>query len=554
LKVSELATDPSLVPSTLSGFERSMRAGFITIRLRGSQTLRGTANLSQVDDSKVASTKAQLATELQSAAARATWITQKMGEYETDGKLLPLTSLDPKLLKRYFPDKLLAGSEAAEPRKKRKDVVTTIAWWATASHPQLLSSQNQAELLKLVDRRLRVTERMLYYVAENLHGNTNLPDGSNRIFEYPDEGADPSLSAEAAAVWNGPLGTQSYLFTRKPGVTASQALTELFKPHATRPGRNRLFCDQVIQSLHLEGFMVSERNSRNGDDSWFNNLVDGKPSAAWLRIDSPWGENVDFLASAGETNYFEHKSVGIADLQLGDHLIVYNHPLFSVLLKDSEWRLENSIVVQLYPQPLVQGHGMLPMTLAHMKERLLEKCNDELSKVRARVEEDPLVRNPTENPNNPNPTIQINSRCKAVRLSQSDYAFPPVATEDCRKADWWLRWTPVEGRVGETEMFDPNTTGDSYWDGRRTHAAKHQKVEIIVENPAGNPDLHGFFFPLWEPQTEGSGPSAPPVRKQGKKSLIFPSAVDEPMASLANWYYPSDFHRGTTTVIRPKVN
>jgi hypothetical protein len=475
-----------------------------------------------------------------------------MATYETAGRLLSLANIDQKLLDFYFPDKLIRGTESIDLAKKRKEMITTIAWWATASHPQLLSSQNQADLLKIVDRRLRVAERMLYHVAENLHGS-NLPDGANRIFEYPDEGASPSLSADAATAWDGPSGTENYRFTRKLGTTASNALTELFKPHATVPERNRLFCDQVIQSLHLESFMVSERNSRNGDDTWFNTLADGKLTA-WLRVDSPWDTKGTFLVSPGETSFFEHKSIGIADLQVGDHLIVYNHPLFSALLPDSAWGLENSIVVQVYPEPKVQGHGIMPKTLAGLKNHLLDKTNTQLQVARDKVEVHALVTNPTENQANLYPTIDINTKCKAVRRvppSQSAWASTP---DDCRMADWWLRWAPLDGRVAEKELYT-QPAGDAYWDGRRAHARKHQGIEIVIRDTFPNADRNGFFFPLWEAQTEGTGQNEKPVTDaQGKKKLLYPSIVDEPMASLANFYYPSDFHRGTTTVIRPKVN
>ena len=45
-----------------------------------------------------------------------------------------------------------------------------------------------------------------------------------------------------------------------------------------------------------------------------------------------------------------------ADLQVGDHLIVYNHQAYAATTA-GVWRLENAVIVQTFPELLMQGHG-----------------------------------------------------------------------------------------------------------------------------------------------------------------------------------------------------
>jgi hypothetical protein len=563
LKIADLASDPALVPDNLAPVERRRRTNYILIRLRGDQTLRGTNSPGEIADAKVAAANTKLTSELTSAAGRATWIATQMANLETANKLVSLeeADLDQELLAPYLADQLIPGTKPDKLKAKRKEVVKTITWWATASDPQLLDPLRGGDLLKLVDRRLRVAERMLYYVGENPRSPWPFVDGGNRMFDYPRPNPQAALNqpnrvgAAAASLWNGPGGDRGYSFVLAQGASPSQAVSALFTPKIDRSKRNLFFCDQVLMSLHIEAFMLAERNARQGDDAWFNTLVGGK-FPGWLRVDDPWRTNITFLGSEDETSFFEHKSIGIADLQVGDQLIVYNHPLFSTFLPDSEWQLENSLVVQVDPKLLIQGHGTPPLTVTGMIDRLLEQCNDEIKTARAKVEADPLVKNPTEDPANLYPTIVLGTgpnapRCSAVRRvppSQSAYAA------DKRMADWWLWWTPLRNREGEYDLYTKPTT-DTAVQNRRNIVKEKQKIEIIREDPALAPNRSGFFFPLWEPNLQKSGQTTTPVKNaQGKVSGIHEVRVTVDMASLDTFYFPTPFHRGVTTAIRPKVN
>jgi hypothetical protein len=557
--ISDLATDPDLVPSTLTDpFQRSLRAGFITVRVRrmldSDQSLRvSTYNRSELRDDKVDTVKTKLTSELGNAAARVGQAETRMANYEAAGKLVSLENIEEAFLTWYFKNKFLSGTKADQLKAGRKSMITTIAWWATASDERLQDSQKIDDLVEVVDHRLRVAERMLYYVAENsdvwVPAGPTYVDGKQRVFEYPG-GANISLSTEAKNFWEGPGAPGNYTFRLKQNVTSpAAAVRKIFDPRNTdRKKRNLLFCDQVIQSLHIEGFMEAKRN-RTGSDAEFDQLVNAKPQG-WLRIGSPWNKNISFLVGRLEPNHFEHVVIGIPDLQIGDHLVVYNHPVFDALLPESEWRLENSIVVRLHPVPRVQGHGLMPMTLPELKLHLIKECNEQLTNARERVENDPKVETPTDDPNDPYPTITLpGAQCIAIRrVRPAQSEFLPKDN----KADWWLRWVPSQDREGERDLYT-QVTPPPDWNAKRAFVKKHQKVEFVVQgsNP-GEPRLEGAFFPLWEPVMKGD-PPVPDRNAQGKFKRAQDVTIGEPMASLASWYFPDPFSRGTTTVIRPKL-
>ena len=562
MKISDLASDPALVPDNLAAFERRMRTNYILIRLRGDQTLRGTNSLGEIADAKVPTAKTKLTSELTAAAGRATWIATQMANLETANKLVPIEEgdLDQELLVPYLADKVIPGTKPANLKTKRKQLIAQITWWAMASDTQLLDTQRTGDLLKMVDRRLRAAERMLYYVGENPHPFSQMVDGGNRMFDYPQRFAIPAMDQPnrvglaATNLWAGPGGDRGYSFVLAPGASPSAAVSALFTPKTDRRQRNLFFCDQVLMSLHVEAFMLAERHTR-GDDTWFDAQVSGKPPG-WLRIDDPWRKNITFLGSEEETHFLEHKSIGIADLQIGDQLIVYNHPLFSTFLPDSEWQLENSLVVQVDPKLLVQGHGTQPKTLPGMIEHLIKQCNDRVDSARDTVEADALVTNPTEDPADLYPTIALGTppggpRCAAVRRvppSQSAYAAGK------RMADWWLWWRPLGNREGEYDLYTKPTT-DTAVQNRRDIVKQKQKIEVVREDPALAPNRSGFYFPLWEPNMQTSGQTTTPVKNaQGKISGIHPVMVTVDMVSLESFYFPTPFHRGVTTAIRPKVN
>jgi hypothetical protein len=630
MEVSELASDPELVPSTLPGFERSMRAGFIAIRVRS--MLDKDPNLSAAD------AKAKLKGpqgELVAATARASEIATRVASDQAAGTLLHLdvggdsANVSQLLVDAYErPNPVgLKGKTEEALKEKRKELVATISWWAMAVHEQLQQAGRIDDLHMVVDRRLRVVERMLYYVADgvatrrwkideiNAAPGGPWQDGTKRIFEYPfvprrifGDLCDPvvngacqgqgmagwdeagfllerpwQVSGEAQPYWE---VTQSQILGEYPtifyktgagSIPPTQAIDKVFKGSTDFKKRNLLACDQVIHLLHIEGLVFALVKRNRGSE--FDTLVSGKPAAShWLRVDSPWnagdkGEEhgtfgaMPFIANPDESAFFEHKRVRMSDIQLGDHLIVYNHPAYDRLVRHNTWRLENAMVVQLYPKPLVQGHGMLPKTVWAERAEMLELCNKALARARTLVEE--ALETPPATTGFP--TIPAETRrariVRRVPPGNSQY------TTENQKADWWVCWIPGDDK-GEAALANSTRTA------RRNAAWNEQKVEFVTPwdatatlsdlrvavraglnrtTPPAPPatDDALAFFPLWQPGQTQSGVKRNP---QNKIDRIHEVEISQPMISFGGWYIPPPpgpgdppEPRDTVTVIRPKV-
>ena len=160
---------------------------------------------------------------------------------------------------------------------------------------------------------------------------------------------------------------------------AVDAIAGLFTRSSDFLQRNLMYCDHTIHALHLEALVFAESKRRAaGDTAWLDGVVATKP-AGWLRLYHPLVSpgalqptQGKFLAGSGEPDFFQHMPVRPQELQVGDHLIVYNHPAYEHSTLHGAWRLENAVVVQTTPELLVQGHGSPIMRIASAKAHMLD--------------------------------------------------------------------------------------------------------------------------------------------------------------------------------------
>ena len=585
MRISDLARDPALVPTAATKFERSMRAAFVSIRARAmllaDSTLRDPANEADIATAKVATVKSQLTTELGLAVQAVQGVAAKVAADETANKLLSLdpTDVDPKLVSEY----VRLGVLATTPKDLRKELVQTIVWWATAVDPALLQTGKADDLHQLVDRRLRTTERMLFYVARKvgrgfdmaaIRANPAGPwdTGFKRIFEYhrlpssfmslcqPD--ATRVCQAPALAGWSARGGMLTHAFKvadpatsywRLPtppdpdgyllvydtnGGNAVDAVDNVFTASTDFKKRNLLACDHVLHLCHIEA-LLHARRKRNANTAWFQTLAAQTTPADWLRIYTPWSDG-QFLVGEGETQFFEHVRIPAAELQIGDHLIIYNHPVYDRLTTTGVFRLENSLVVQVYPKLLVQGHGILPKAPSALKTHMLGLANAYLDGARKLVELNMGAASATGYP-----TIPLDGTGELVRRVEPQSSTYSQAN---RKADWWVHWktSPDKGENLICESTSQNAAD------KRTAAWEQQKVEFVPSwsVSAASAKPWGGFFPLWEPKLGKTGP----VKSGGKISAINPVKLTDPMVSGWTWYIPNDpKERNMADVIRPKV-
>jgi hypothetical protein len=173
---------------------------------------------------------------------------------------------------------------------------------------------------------------------------------------------------------------------------AVSAINALFTQETDYKQRNLFYCDHTIHALHLEALVFS-RAKRGQAAAWLDTELSGK-GPHWLRLFVPMeSTSLQFLASIGTPSHFAYdKNVHPGDLQIGDHLIIFNHPAYTGATATGVWRLENAVVVQTVPSLLMQGHGSTIYDLAYAKQRMLQLFNNEVAGRRANVLWQPPIR------------------------------------------------------------------------------------------------------------------------------------------------------------------
>jgi hypothetical protein len=478
----------------------------------------------------------------------------------------------------------------------RGTAIITAGWMTLADKLEI----SDDDLHMLVSRRLMMTERMLWYVGVVRPGartwnfapakHKEWQDGWNRMFEYPRLSAlepfkslckpktgsttcdpdgqmpgwstpsqgqfhhDAQLNPTAAPRFTRPPGTTYEFHFKKGGPDPAQAVLAAFTPSNRFDQRNLLLCDQVIHLLHLES-LLRVKSKREGGTAWLEKLTDAKPTG-WLRVDYP--SKVDdmpggevFLVSSNETLFFERRKILVDTLEVGDHVIVYNHPAYDRVKSTADvWRLENALVVATYPKLLLQGHGTYPLPFStprrtpvkdksvdgSMRLNMLDHFNSKLVQLRAAALEENKKASPREE------IDDFDSDAKLVQRGDigpfSGYDPSGFTSSMTKLARWWMRWEQ------DDEQKEPKIAADEAW-AKQTW--EKSRVELT----------DGFgFFPLWLPRTDKRGN---PVRKGGKISELTEVTVVPKMASGWDWYYEKDESREEgaahrVAARRPKVS
>jgi hypothetical protein len=294
------------------------------------------------------------------------------------------------------------------------------------------------------------------------------------------------------------------------------------------------------------------------------------------------------------------------DLQIGDHLIIYNHPAYEFTTFHGAWRLENAVVVQTVPNLLLQGHGTGLMTMNDAKAAMLnyfrtalENCRAALRPLAAVTGAGPsastvkvsttarlrsgmvidFVEAATDAPVAPKRTITaIDARKSVVTYSGGGVALTTkhaLRRNHVSQFKGKYEGLQLESATSDTIVFlmrrvDPTVStyapgfrdADWYvtWVGQDrddavrtdpTRAAfvkdKHL-VEYTVETDSGKNKTVGWF-PLYEPALSGKRP----VLKGGKIAKIQPVTVGPDNIAAWTWFADPGAATALVPVIRPKV-
>jgi hypothetical protein len=429
-----------LSPSSLEAYERQVTSDWVRRRVRAmiaaDATIKDPSNAKDITAAATPGVLATLQAELTNVQAAYATI---WGRVKGDTTLLTLDRATIAKTVTIFP--LTKAPASLRPR-----MVRCIVYQAIAADRTLADPANIDRLHTLCDRRLRITEQMLYQVGTR-DGRSwdakaiaaapggDWKDGTSRMFEYPRvrqsvflEPCKPDqtgvcaapmqewtrrgttylfhakrANTTAAPAWPlNPSDPKHYELDYTPGTfpDAVSAINALFTPETDYKQRNLFMCDHTIHALHLEALVFS-RTKRGQGTAWLeSDLSNNAAKPHWLRLYVPLGStSLDFLASIGTPSHFAYdKNAHAGDLQIGDHLIIFNHPAYQAATHTGVWKLENAVVVQTVPSLLMQGHGSTVYDLATAKANMLTLFNNEVGGRRADVLWQPPIRGKGTNP------------------------------------------------------------------------------------------------------------------------------------------------------------
>lgn len=435
MAVADLLKDRTIKALARQDAEPGLTVDYVKRRVRRlidlDPALQVAGNPGELTAAGTTSVRAKLVAELPKVRDRHVEIRRRVG---ADRAHMDVAS--PAILRRVATRPPAPGGSA---RAMRRRLVATIVYQAAAFDITLADPANIDRLHILCDRRLRLVERMLYDVGRvepvgarttrkrkwsrpqvAAHPGGPWEDGWERSFEYPRVPqavfattcrADPTTRVCQApmsdwrligvenlvgpertnpgttASWRptpAPGDPRSLRYTPGPLPDAVTAVERLFAPSTDFLRRNMLFCEQTLHILHLESLVFAHQKrliDLPGNRRWLDNEANGKPPG-WLRIYVPQSTKggEPFLAGPLEPAHFEHASVREADLQPGDHAVVYNHRAYRHATVAGVWQLEHSLVVQSHPDLRLQGHGSRVLTIAQMRQVMVDLFNEELER------------------------------------------------------------------------------------------------------------------------------------------------------------------------------
>jgi hypothetical protein len=600
VKIGKLIRDRALLPklpknaSVVDEAGRAARADFLLRRARralvANPSWKG-SDPDEVKDANAPALKTLLAGEVSAAATKVATLRTAMSD-TTKTELLGIddASIDPPRAAAGKKPRFVERYDKT-PKQLRGMAIVAGGWMTLAENPSI----TDADLHTLVSRRLMVTERMLWYIGKpgrerpwKLSGSKwSGGDGWKRMFEYPrlprEEPFDSTcaatgsntvcdltgnmagwfkgaqyvhrfqIGAAAATNWTPhPSDQYVFFFDKSSSNNPADAVTKLFTAEEDLRRRNLLMCDQVIQCLHLES-LLRVKSKRDGNSTWFGTLVNAEANG-WLRVTNPWRPVPVFLVGKQEPRFFEVKKIQVPELQVGDHVIVFNHPAYDMAKDpDDVWRLENALVVSVSPRLLLQGHGTNPLPFTSTREKpvrsggkklepsmrlnMLGLFNTKLKQLMDVAKAENLKTNPrTTISGLGSDAVLVQRTVPGPHSGYDPNGFSATATVLAR---WWIQWDLDPGKDEAT------IEADSQW---AKWVWTHQLVELVGTKG---------YFPLWLPSLKRNG--QPHRDSAGKIKLVKRVFVRQRMAPGWDWYYlknepPDDTARHRVSARRPKVS
>jgi hypothetical protein len=494
---------------------------------------------------------------------------------------------------------------------KRWERAMKIVWRAAALEKEIWFPNFSPDALKeLLDRRLRMTERMIYQISSDISGTLRpssalphgaWPDGVRvRMFEYPivestfanaigaanigpngiwkpdaagtllnyNEGNGRRIRDDAKAEFPSRLPTnpdpanffvETYPYDLLPGPNPAAALDHLFTPSDNWWDRSWIFCDHVLAAIHLEALRFGKLRRTNSDNE-FNAAVNNHPRG-WAELrpllpgipGDPQLMSDDAVKPPGEPRLFANGPM--PQVQLGDHVVFWNSIMYG-LLSDGAWSLENAIVVDVNSDwtandigdtIFLMGHGTSATLAGRFREDRVKDLNSMLSAAREKAK---ITAGDS--------ATWIRNAAPLVRWAP--FNEPWVDERGVPQAPFWIRvpYAATPDWLGRAIGRDATlfTLPDS---------VEFRPSDGTVSPPAagggpldGNNLPHAAYFPLWWPAQEGKWRGYIERRRNGQVPSTFklePVRFDG--KNIPGLILPREFVPGATSpqvyTVRPIV-
>jgi len=229
-----------------------------------------------------------------------------------------------------------------------------VVYGALAAKPELAQSANENLLDFIIKRRYRAVMRMDYFVNPNSGGYFRYPKTCSTNTGY-------QVNEDANTFWVafnylGRFFKLSPPNPNPPQVLASFKIDKLFTRKSDPCLGNLLDCARVLSVVFMDTLFEAINK-----DTLFIHLeskpdfvvTTPPPSSVVLRhphlsichVNSD--VNAHFIMDSTSEGLFSKLDVPATDLQVGDHVYIYNHPLYKVFNPNGSWRGEHALVYDL---------------------------------------------------------------------------------------------------------------------------------------------------------------------------------------------------------------
>jgi hypothetical protein len=475
-------------------------------------------------------------------------------------------------LRRRTADPPLTATQRKAADAARWERANSIVWRAAALELRLWKvgpTFDGAAMGELLDRRLRMVERMIYQVNDKLRELGTLaptaasprgpwPDGVRvRPFEYPllattfknavgpanigpgqiwredtsddqlvyNEGVGTRIRAPADAAFGpapppGPTGWPSdYGWAMKPVPDAAQLIDHLFEPKDDWWGRSWLYCDEVLAALHLDALRIGKRRRLNDGDAFFNGAIAGHP-LGWAGLRPVAGRPFpdwrlmgdDAIRPPGEPRVFS--ATGVPRIQLGDHVVFFNTIMYS-LLYNGAWSLENAVVVGLKSDwrsldygdgVLLMGHGTGAESEGKYRSDMASTVNAGLALARIQAK----AAAP-----GANAIAFLPDRQASPLVQWSPYGETWTHTSGPPLKPWWIRVPYSPQPDWQWRALGPAATLRTLPDAIDPNDPAYAGPGFTLPPAAGGGPVDAAYYPLWRPAQPGGWKGYLTRRKAG---------------------------------------